>query len=579
MPNSPELADTLADEIKDAVLTQEFRDQLAIAIMNSDAQSKSLLIHNVKRKIAELIMEKTLPEKLRTHVAREGAREIIAKAVSDQFNACLRAIPDTDTDAEFNPKLNRCITRATNQATFEVFREQLHLALEEQFPSYGVANQAQSTANRQVQAQIRQRLMTPQLHTEVARANAQGPAGLERLTRVFKARAAGEVAVIKANEELAKHFSGAALTAIRTQAAPIARACFSSLETSLKAGENSNINEEIEKCSRDTRRDIGKLVLEKRLKENLGIISNHGQHSWPAMRSGDTAFESCMSNHYSWSKSQYNQRFSQCINRSVLSFSEEVGRQTLSFLRPVRKGSERAMPAFSACLSPLASKLDEHVSWLTERIQDCKNTSLMPQLFHEISDHYASRLPSGLRANERRVAMLGMELLRPAINGKITSASSSGNSMTALQESIETLSGRLSEAVVHDTTATETGIRELQSEVAREISQRGSITQDRFTRKLVDSRLMTPVVGAALFPRISQAYSKSYWGLGAAISPLRREHINTLLTQNGGVWMTRVRNEVLIPALINGENMDTKISEFEARHRAGLSDAVSAILF
>src|SRR5690606_25314645 len=162
------LQQQITDEILREAAPAQWEEDLRRAVQDGNESQKNILLAQFKRRVALMLIERAIPERLKEHVPQEWARNSISEAIGKQFRKCLESFQDNHS--QFDPKLDSCVTRATNSATYEVFRFRLGLALDEQFPTYKVTDQAEKSRNEAAKRAINTVLMTRQLHTEVARA-------------------------------------------------------------------------------------------------------------------------------------------------------------------------------------------------------------------------------------------------------------------------------------------------------------------------------------------------------------------------------------------------------------------------
>ena len=138
-----------------------------------------------------MILEHSIPLKIAEHVTQENLRSSITAQVSKTYQACLKKIKNNATD--FDTKFAKCNSNALNEATISVFRVNLDIALEENFPTHGQSSGTREF-NREKHQRIRSKLINAAFKREVAEINEGGGGfALTLLSYQFKLNAGIEI--------------------------------------------------------------------------------------------------------------------------------------------------------------------------------------------------------------------------------------------------------------------------------------------------------------------------------------------------------------------------------------------------
>jgi len=175
-----------------SVLTSERRTSIGQAVTEKNDRKLNEVLAQIKKDAGVMILEQSIPLKIAEYVTQENLRSAITAQVSKTYKACLKKIRNNATD--FDSKFARCNTNALNDATISVFRVNLDIALEENFPTVGQSSGTRQF-NREKHQRIRSKLINRAFRKEVADINLGGGGfALTILSYQFKLNAGIEIA-------------------------------------------------------------------------------------------------------------------------------------------------------------------------------------------------------------------------------------------------------------------------------------------------------------------------------------------------------------------------------------------------
>jgi len=202
-----------------------------------------------------------------------------------------------------------------------------------------------------------------------------------------------------------------------------------------------------------------------------------------------------------------------CITRTVLHFSRELGLATLEYMSPIRSGPNLAMPAFEACLATVEGNRSRGTSYVNTEVSRCVEASFKPNLIREVRVYFNGRIPSNLNATQRSVVEEAFTLLSPAFDGKIiSSGSGASDPVASLRSSFTQLSSFVSDAARFDSATTRSRIQAFKTRIDSRIQGDNTITDTQFMESLVQSDLMTTIVQSTIASRVIAKANE--YGLG-----------------------------------------------------------------